>query len=118
MQNQTDNTTEQVVTLSVPTMFWDDHYNRTDDECGAPVKTGVKKTTVEFGTADALHNFMSDAAYYADMWKGGEWRRDDDPGLYSLGRSAMTTKNFIRKNHAALCDQFNASRWAGRYIRY
>lgn len=111
-------TATTVVTLSVPTMFWDDHYNRTDDATGTPVKAGPKKTTVAFDSPDALHNFMSDAAYYADSWKGGEWRRDDDPGLYSLGRSANTTKEFIRKNHPELCEEYNASPWANRYLRY
>lgn len=120
METTTD-TTEQTVTLSVPTMFWADHYHRASDDgqpVGTPVKEGPKKTTVVFDTADALHNFMQDAAYYTDTWKGGEWRRDDDPWLYSLGRSANTTKEFIRKNRPDLCEEFNASRWAGPYIRY
>ena len=114
----TTETKEQTVTLSVPTLFWTDHYNRTDEVTGTPVKEGPKKTTVTFHTADALHNFMSDAAYYADSWEGGEWRRDDDPAMHSLGRSAMTTKKFIKKNHPELIEGFNTSGWSGKYLRY
>lgn len=119
METTTDQ--EQKVTLSVPTLFWSDHYSRASDDgqpVGTPVKEGPKKTTVLFDTADELHNFMQDAAYYTDTWQGGEWRRDDDPWLYSLGRSAMNTKNFIKKNRPDLCERFNESKWSGRYISY
>jgi hypothetical protein len=91
-------TAEIVSTLTVPRTFWYDHSWRTGDEY--PVGTIIRETsrtvTVTF-TQVEFDNFESDADYYADCARSGEWSRSDDPSMWAIGQSAVRTMAAIRK---------------------
>jgi len=86
------------ITRTVPTKFWNDHVYRCEGESpvGAVVKANSKTTTVEF-TDEEFKNFQSDADYYADSARTGEFRRSDDSHLWSIGQSAIKTMEALDK---------------------
>jgi hypothetical protein len=94
-------TTETVATLTVPRTFWYDHSYRTDGEypVGTVISENARTVTVTF-TQPELDNFESDADYYADCARSGEWNRADDPQLWAIGQSAVRTMAAIRKQMA------------------
>lgn len=98
MQEQAATTAPIVATLTVPRTFWDDHSYRTSGEyeVGNVVKDGKRTVTVAF-TQAAIDNFWSDADYYADCARSGEWSRADDPHLYGIGQSAIRALAAIKK---------------------
>jgi hypothetical protein len=74
------------ITISVPTLFWNDHYDRCGEEGKAKViKRGSKLTTVQLDQA-AWDNLLGDADYYATQ-DFGVWGSD----LRGLIGSARTT---------------------------
>lgn len=93
-----DSTDAVVMTLRVPATFWYDHAYRNSGEypVGTVVKDSGRTVTVKF-TQEEFYNFESDADYYADCARYGEWTRSDDPGLWSIGQSAIRTILAIRK---------------------
>jgi hypothetical protein len=91
-------TTEIVATLTLPRTFWSDHSWRTQDDypVGTVVKEATRTVTVTF-TQLELDNLQSDADYYADCARSGEWSRSDDPSLWAIGQSAIRTMAAIHK---------------------
>lgn len=62
-----------MITIQIPTIFWNDHYERCGDESGTVevLKLGTRLTTVRLD-AGSFDDLFSDADYYAtqsiDVW--------------------------------------------------
>lgn len=108
-------TEKQVV--KVLTKFWDDHTYRCespelDGPTGTELERGKVYTWVDF-TDDEFANFLGDAEYYALLFRGGEWRLDDDPGLYRLGESAVRTVKWLERNYSEYVARFRPASKTG-----